>query len=56
MTVRICKITYLDAEGIEHTVSVNASSLYEAVGQRCASSASSPGAITTCGAAPPAPW
>src|SRR5215831_15365939 len=33
MALRSCKVTWLDAEGIEHTVQVTAQTLYEAVAQ-----------------------
>jgi hypothetical protein len=33
MAVRTCKVTWVDAEGIEHTVQVTAQTLYEAVAQ-----------------------
>jgi hypothetical protein len=33
MAVRSCKVTYIDAGGIEHAVSVIAQTLYEAVAQ-----------------------
>jgi hypothetical protein len=33
MTVRICKVTCRNAQGIEHAVEVSAQSLYEAVAQ-----------------------
>jgi hypothetical protein len=33
MALRTCKVTWVDAEGIEHTVHVTAQTLYEAVAQ-----------------------
>src|SRR5712692_3494733 len=33
MAVRACKVTYRDAQGVEHTVQVTAQSLFEAVAQ-----------------------
>ena len=33
MPVRTCKVTFRDAQGIEHCVRVSAQSLYEAVAQ-----------------------
>jgi len=33
MAVRTCKVTCLDAQGVEHTVEVTAQSLFEAVAQ-----------------------
>lgn len=33
MAVRTCRVTYRDAQGIEHTVQVTAQSLFEAVAQ-----------------------
>ena len=33
MAVRSCKVTYLDAGGIEHAVQVSAQTLYEAIAQ-----------------------
>jgi len=33
MALRTCKVTWLDAAGIEHTVHVTAQTLYEAIAQ-----------------------
>src|SRR5271165_861174 len=33
MAVRTCKVTYRDADGVEHTAEVTAQSLFEAVAQ-----------------------